>query len=354
MKNLDKDWKFKELKSKDKQQTATVFGTFVCGGGSTMGYKLAGFNHLGGVEIDKNMAEIYTKNHAPKYFYLEDIRDFNQREDLPKELFNLDILDGSPPCTSFSLAGKREKGWGVKKFFKEGQKKQTLDDLVFIYCETIAKLRPKVAILENVKGIVIGNARKYAIGIVERLQEIGYDVQIFSLNSATMGVPQSRERVFFIARRKDLNFPPLVLNFDEKPIPFGEIVDRKSTTHEPLIPSIEVRLPFVQEGEYCFKYADMRYRNLKTINAFFSTQILYDDRVAPTLTSSGESVYWHEKRNINDTEYRRMSTFPSDFDFGDAKVRHVCGMSVPPLMAAKIAEQIKWQWFESNNKLNAS
>lgn len=75
-----------------------------------MGYKLAGFNHLGGVEIDKNMAEIYTKNHTPKYFYLEDIRDFNQREDLPKELFNLDILDGSPPCTSFSLAGKREKG----------------------------------------------------------------------------------------------------------------------------------------------------------------------------------------------------------------------------------------------------
>ena len=53
---------------------------------------------------------------------------------------------------------------------------------MFVYCETIAKLRPKVAILENVKGIVIGNARKYAIGIMERLQEIGYDVQIFLLN----------------------------------------------------------------------------------------------------------------------------------------------------------------------------
>ena len=108
------------------------------------------------------------------------------------------------------------------------------------------------------------------------------------------------------------------------------------------------------EGESCFKYADMRYRNLKIINAFFSTQILYDDRVAPTLTSSGESIYWHEKRNINDTEYRRMSTFPSDFDFGNAKVRYVCRMSVPPMMTAKIAEQIKLQWFESNNELNTS
>ena len=49
-----------------------------------------------------------------------------------------------------------------------------------------------------------------------------------------------------------------------------------------------------------------------------------------------------------------MSTFPADFDFGDAKVIYVCEMSVPPLMTAKIAEQIKWQWFELNNELNAS
>lgn len=312
-----------------------------------MGYKLAGVEHLGGVEIDPRMAEIYTKNHQPKHFYLEDIRDFNQREDLPKELFNLDILDGSPPCTTFSMCGKREQGWGKEKFFKEGQKKQTLDDLVFIYCDTIAKLRPKVAILENVSGIIAGNAKKYAIEIVERLNEIGYDVQIFQLNAATMGVPQARERVFFIARRKDLNFKPLILNFNEKTIPFGAIADKGSTTHKPLIKSLIERLPFVLEGEEYFKYADARYRNLTTHNAFFSSRILYDDKVAPTLTSSGESVYWHEKRNLNDTEYRRMSTFPSDFDFCGQKVRYVCGMSVPPLMTAKIAEQIKEQWFNS-------
>ena len=118
---------------------------------------------------------------------------------------------------------------------------------------------------------------------------------------------------------------------------------KKSTKSAVLLPTALMSLRQCSES-----------RNLKTINAFFSTQILYDDRVAPTLTSSGDSIYWHEKRNVNDTEYRRMSTFPSDFDFGDAKVRYVCGMSVPPLMTAKIAEQIKLQWFESNNKLNAS
>lgn len=346
MKNLNYDWQLSELKPiKNKSLTLTTFGTFVCGGGSTMGYKLAGFEHLGGVEIDQRMAEIYTRNHKPKHFYLEDIRDFNQREDLPKKLFNLDILDGSPPCTSFSMCGKREQGWGKEKFFKEGQKKQRLDDLVFVYCDTIKKLMPKVAILENVSGIVAGRAKKYAIEIVERLNEIGYEVQIFQLNAATMGVPQSRERVFFIARRKDLNFSPLVLNFNEKPIPFGEIADKDSTTHKPLIKSIKVRMPFVKEGEVNFKYADARFRNLETYNAFFSSQILYDNRVAPTLTSSGESVYWHEKRHINNTEYRRMSTFPADFDFCGQNVRYVCGMSVPPLMTARIAEQIRKQWF---------
>ena len=69
---------------------STAFGTFICGGGSTMGYKLAGYNHLGGVEIDSKMAEIYNLNHKPTHLYLQDIRLFNQRNDLPKELYELD------------------------------------------------------------------------------------------------------------------------------------------------------------------------------------------------------------------------------------------------------------------------
>ena len=103
MKKLKYDWQ--KANDYPKPNGLKVFGTFVCGGGSTMGYKLAGFEHLGGVEIDKRMATIYRTNHNPKYFYLEDIRDFNKRTDLPSELYNLDILDGSPPCSTFSMSG---------------------------------------------------------------------------------------------------------------------------------------------------------------------------------------------------------------------------------------------------------
>lgn len=344
MKKLKLDWK--KNTTYTKSNGLNVFGTFVCGGGSTMGYKLAGYNHLGGVEIDKRMQKLYVANHNPKHFYLEDIRQFNKRTDLPKELYDLDILDGSPPCSTFSMSGKREKGWGVEKKFKEGQKLQTLDDLVYVYCDTIEKLRPKVAILENVCGIVAGKAKGYTIGIYERLEKAGYTVQIFQLNAATMGVPQARERVFFIARRNDLKLQNLKLEFNDKPIYFASVVDKNSTTHKPLWPSVQVRLPFVEKGDQNLKFADAKYRNKSTYNAFFSTAILYDDVVAPTLTSNGTTVYYNEKRNLNDIEYRRMSTFPVDYDFCETNVRYVCGMSVPPLMIARIAEQIRLQWFK--------
>ena len=200
-----------------------VFGTFICGGGSTMGYKLAGFTHFGGVEIDPKVADVYQGNHKPKHLFVEDIRKFNERENLSKELYSLDILDGSPPCSTFSMAGSRESAWGKEKVFREGQAKQTLDDLVFVYIETIKKLRPKVCLLENVKGIIQGNAKYYSKQIVARMTEAGYRVQVFCLNAASMGVPQKRERVFFIGLRNDFEVPKLELRFNEPSIVVSKI-----------------------------------------------------------------------------------------------------------------------------------
>jgi len=346
MRNISLDWQKQE--DYPKPTNLKVFGTFVCGGGSTMGYKLAGYQHLGGVEIDPKMSKIYTVNHSPEYLYTEDIRDFNKRDDLPEELYDLDILDGSPPCTTFSMCGNRESDWGKVRRYNEGQKIQTLDDLVFVFCETINKLKPKTAILENVPGIIAGKAKEYSIKIYQLLNDYGYNVQIFSLNSATMGVPQARERIFFIARRKDLNFPALKLEFFNKPITFGEIVDKdcKTGKAKELWPSIKIRLPFVEFGDQNLKFADAKYRGIKTFNAFFSTLIYYDNEVPGTLVSSGASVYYTEQRSPNETEYRRMQTFPLDFNFCGFDARYVCGMSVPPLMTANIAMKMREQWFK--------
>lgn len=120
------DWKWSFSDYPKEKNGLKVFSCFACGGGSTMGYKLAGCEVLGDCEIDPQMNEVYIQNHHPKYNYLMDIRDFNNLDDLPEELYHLDILDGSPPCTTFSIAGDREESWGKMKKFREGQAEQTL------------------------------------------------------------------------------------------------------------------------------------------------------------------------------------------------------------------------------------
>ena len=125
------DWKWTFSDYPKENNNLKVFSCFACGGDSTMGYKLAGCEVIGCCEIDKKMNEIYVYNHNPKYNYLMDIRDFNNIPNykLPNELLDLDILDGSPPCTTFSISGDREKSWGKKKKFREGQAEQTLDGM---------------------------------------------------------------------------------------------------------------------------------------------------------------------------------------------------------------------------------
>lgn len=311
-----------------------VFGTFICGGGSTMGYKLAGYEHLGGVEIDPKVAAVYKANHKPKHLYVEDIRAFNERKDLPAELFNLDLLDGSPPCSSFSMAGSREKGWGKEKVFREGQAHQRLDDLVFTYVDTIAKLRPKVAILENVKGLLAGNAKVYAKEIVKQLRGHGYTVQVFLLNAATMGVPQMRERCFFIARL-DASWPNLRLEFNEPPIPFGRVFE-PTQKHEPLSDSYATRWANCKPGT-----------NPKTAggNTFGFLYRAHVGEVLATITSGGVVALPDAPCEASPAEYSTACTFPQDYNYLGSPAQYLGGMSVPPVMTAHIAHQINLQWF---------
>ena len=182
------DWKWRFSDYPKEKNGLKVFSCFACGGGSTMGYKLAGCEVIGCCEIDPKMNEIYLKNHQPKYNFLMDIRDFNSlpNEKIPKELFNLDILDGSPPCTTFSMAGEREKSWGKKKKFREGQAEQTLDDLSFVFIETVAKLKPKCVVMENVEGLLLGEAWSYVQRIYRKFGELGYHLKHWLLNGENM------------------------------------------------------------------------------------------------------------------------------------------------------------------------
>ena len=175
-----------------KSNNLKVFTTFACGGGSSMGYKLAGYDVIGANDIDKQMEKVYKHNHNPRYYFLMPINELVKKaknKELPDELYNLDILDGSPPCSTFSMAGSREKAWKKDKQFREGQAKQVLSDLFYDYIDLVEELKPKVFVAENVKGMLMGNAKAYTKSILEKFDSIGYTVQLFCFNSCTMGVP---------------------------------------------------------------------------------------------------------------------------------------------------------------------
>lgn len=322
-----------------------VFGTFICGGGSTMGYKLSGFNHLGGVEIDPKIAAVYKVNHNPRYLYNEDIREFNKRTDLPKELYQLDILDGSPPCSTFSTSGSREKGWGKEKHFREGQAKQVLDDLVFVYCDTIIKLQPKVFLLENVTGIIKGNAKVYSKNIVKKMTDAGYIVQVFCLNAASMGVPQKRERVFFIGYKKEFGFPLLNLSFNERSIKFNEIDGRPGKTNSSHDNSIWEKR---QMGDLSFSDTLVRI-GLKESN--WNTKYIYSDKTPNTITATSGSklIEFDRPNHLSNEKLIQIGSYPVDYNFMDIEAKYLIGMSVPPVMTAQIANQIYIQWLSKLN-----
>lgn len=345
-------WKLADtVFTKDKGK---VFSCFACGGGSTMGYKLAGFDVIGFNEIDPKMAKAYIVNHSPKYQFVEPIQTFKLRQDLPAELYELDILDGSPPCSLFSMAGNRESDWGKEKKFREGQTSQVLDTLFFDFIDLAKKLQPKVVIAENVKGILLGNAKKYVIEIYKQFEEAGYYLQHFLLDASKMGVPQKRERVFFIGLRKDLadsflvqrdmfaTVPRLELYFNEPKIVYSEI----ESFDEPAIfenPAPSCFAGWIAAKKGCKLYGDKKYDSYK----------INPNNVLATLTaniskSRSGPLHYLEFRMLTKSEIYNAGTFPLDYECEDPY--YFIGMSVPPVMMAQIATEIYNQWLSKINR----
>ena len=328
-------WYLRDIK---QDKDVKVFSTFSCGGGSSMGYKRAGFDVIGCCEIDPRVNKAYVANNHPKYNFVMDLRDFNKLEDLPDELYNLDILDGSPPCSTFSMAGDRERFWGKEKMFREGQKKQTLDDLFFVFLETVKKLKPKIVVAENVVGLISGNAKGYVSEIIKGFHDIGYEVQIFKLNAAVMDVPQVRERVFFIANR--CGFQKLSLRFNEPPIAFGEVREEHGK-----VPGDGINkelLKYRIKSDNCLADISERIRGKKV---GFTLSINQDERVANTLTTRN-AFRGYDGCLMTDNDCRNIQSFPQDYDFCGQNAVYLCAMSVPPNMMANVANAIWEQWLK--------
>ncbi len=189
----------------------TAISTFSGCGGSSLGYRMAGYRVLWANEFVPAARDSYAANMAAGTIL--DPRDI--RAIAPSDVLGaiglkageLDLFDGSPPCASFSTAGKREDSWGKVKAYSD--KAQRSDDLFFELARLIRGIQPRVFVAENVSGLVKGTAKGYFLEILGELKGCGYRVAAKLLDAQWLGVPQARQRLIFIGVRNDIDRAPV-------------------------------------------------------------------------------------------------------------------------------------------------
>lgn len=308
-------------------------------GGSSEGYILSGAEVLASVEFLDYQAKVYRANHPETKVYEEDIRKLDPLailKDLGLKVGELDVLDGSPPCSSFSVSGKGSKGWGDSKSY--GNRKQVTDDLFFEYIRFVDAIKPKFFVAENVKGLILGANKAYLSYILKSFPK-DYRIKLFLLNSKDFGVPQSRNRVFIIGGRKDVVGDGFELNLIRKPpvnagVALKDIKPTKEELEEADIKkySIYPKLKALKAGESEF--------NLVKANPY---------RPSPTITATiggkGSNALHHwDNRRFTVRELKRLASIRDDFDFSsvdDNRAREGVGRAVTPPVTEAIANSIK-------------
>ncbi|WP_050515844.1 DNA cytosine methyltransferase [Bacillus amyloliquefaciens] len=166
----------------------TVLELFCGGGLGAIGFKAAGFDIVKALDFDKNAVKAYHHNFGD-YVEQADINEIDI-DSLP----DTDVIFGGPPCQDFSVAGK---GAGA-----DGERGK----LVWRYLEIIERKQPKSFVFENVKGLITKRHRPTFDALIEKFNEIGYEIEWKALSAWDYGVAQKRERVFIVGIRKDLGF----------------------------------------------------------------------------------------------------------------------------------------------------
>lgn len=298
-----------------------VISTFSGCGGSSLGYKMAGFKVLWANEFIAAAQDTYRANHTGTILDTRDIRlvqGWEILEQIGLKVGELDIFDGSPPCAAFSTAGKREAGWGkVKKYSDTTQR---VDDLFFEYARLVKDIQPKVFIAENVSGLVKGTAKGYFLEILKALKDCGYQVEAKLLDAQWLGVPQMRQRIIFQGVRNDIKLSPAF----PKPLPYQYTV--KDT-----IPEIE--------------FFDMG-RGFGEVEKWKSNRSPYMTVGDGPSSGNGLATQIYtatEKRKFTIAELKRICAFPDDFILTGtyAQQWERLGRAVPPVMMYHIAKTIR-------------
>tara|TARA_Y100000310_G_scaffold255696_1_gene263245 strand:- start:19856 stop:20860 length:1005 start_codon:yes stop_codon:yes gene_type:complete len=298
----------------------TAISTFSGGGGSSLGYRMAHFKVLWANEFIAEAQHTYLANHPDTKLDRRDIRQIDPLEVLQEVglgVGDLDLLDGSPPCASFSVSGLVSEAWGRQKIYSG--KRQRTDDLFFEYIRFVDAMQPKIFIAENVQGMARGAAKGHFKMVMEALRACGYKVAVRELNAAQLGVPQVRRRLIFAGVRRDLGHEPCL----PRPFPYYYTV-REVLPH----------ITQVKNGGKPHNWSHSNKPSPTICQSDHNTSInAYKSSGGFITTNEGEI------RRMTIEEVRVLCSFPSDFVF-TGRFRHQwerMGRAVPPLMMRAIA-----------------
>ena len=322
------------VNNQSSKKLFNVVSLFAGGGGSSTGYRLAGGNVLAINEFIESAQQTYQENYPDTYIFKDDIRELTG--DMIFEKINmakgeLDILDGSPPCASFSSAGAKEKMWGEIKKYSDTE--QRTDDLFFEFARILNEMQPKVFVCENVAGLVMGASAKLLGNqqfnlfggeentIYHSLVNCGYNVRYKVLNAKHYGVPQNRDRTIFIGVRNDIKANITYPKKMSELVTLGEALKDVEYIEMNRKAFGEDKPRRVKKDDVCFTItsdglgATRRYKLLRSNNQF-------------------------DKLTIQ--ELKILSSFPIDYKLTGSysKQWERIGRAVPPLMMKSIADHI--------------
>jgi DNA (cytosine-5)-methyltransferase 1 len=314
----------------NKKNIPTVVSLFSGAGGFDTGLKQNGFHIIWANERNKVACLTYKANHPETELIEGDIK---KVRDFPKS----DVVIGGYPCQGFSVAGKRLITDGRNQMYKE-----------FKRC--LIKTKPRFFIAENVKGLLTIGKGEVINLMVKEFEEVGYTINTYLTDAKNYGVPQSRERVFIIGVRKDIDFtytfpPP---THGENKLPY--------VTLKNAIGSLSVH----DIGEWDTSGFSSRYlsRNRKKSWDDVSFTIQASGRHAP-LHPSGDPMIkmgrdeWvlpttSEHRKLSYYECSLIQTFPQDYIWkGKTNEKYVQVGNAVPCQLAKVISQPIYEYLSS-------
>lgn len=293
----------------------TVLELFAGAGGLALGLEQAGFEDIGLIEIDKYASATLRKNRPNWNVIEEDITKIDDVYEYIGKGTNVDVVSGGFPCQTFSYAGKR---LGLE---------DTRGTLFYDYARILKQTKPKMFIVENVRGLVTHDHGRTLKTIIDVFEQIGYSTTYRVLNAWDYGVAQKRQRMILVGVRNDLNityeFPK---PHEYKPVLKDVLKNVPDSEGQKFSDKKAEVMKLVPAGGYWRDLPDDVAREYMGVSYFsgggrtgMARRISWDEPSLTLTTSPSqkqtERAHPDENRPFKTREYARIQSFPDNWEF---------------------------------------